>query len=165
MAALRTAQVVAPPNISVEIYRGIAGIPPFNPDHDRAPLLTPVAALRVAIHEADALLFATPEYAGALPGAFKNLLDWTIGDDRPRSVSDKPVGWINTSPRGAADAHTSLRNVLRYAHAHLIERACVDIPFTSAEVDAQGIVANKAIHIEIRATLKALAHAAAAAAA
>ena len=34
--------------------------------------------LRGTIHEADALLFSTPEYAGALPGSLKNLLDWTI---------------------------------------------------------------------------------------
>ena len=27
----------------------------------------------------DALLICTPEYAGALPGSFKNLLDWTVG--------------------------------------------------------------------------------------
>ena len=38
-----------------------------------------VAGLRAAIGAAGALLFCTPEYAGALPGSFKNLLDVGAG--------------------------------------------------------------------------------------
>ena len=54
------------------------------------------------------MLFSTPEYAGALPGSFKNLLDWTVGDDQPGSMNGKPVAWVNVSPRGAEHAHESL---------------------------------------------------------
>ena len=36
-------------------------------------------SLRSAIAECDAVVFCTPEYAGTLPGCFKNLLDWTVG--------------------------------------------------------------------------------------
>jgi NAD(P)H-dependent FMN reductase len=42
--------------------------------------------LRDDIRASDGLLFSTPEYAGGLPGAFKNLLDWTVGDGRPGSM-------------------------------------------------------------------------------
>ena len=35
--------------------------------------------MRAAIAAADAVVFCTPEYAGTLPGSFKNLLDWTVG--------------------------------------------------------------------------------------
>jgi NAD(P)H-dependent FMN reductase len=38
-----------------------------------------VADLRRQIEAADAVVFCTSEYAGALPGSFKNLLDWTVG--------------------------------------------------------------------------------------
>ena len=62
------------------------------------------------------MLISTPEYAGALPGSFKNPLDWTIGDGE---IYDKPVAWINTAgpaaPSGGADAHDSLRKVLGLA--------------------------------------------------
>jgi chromate reductase, NAD(P)H dehydrogenase (quinone) len=34
-----------------------------------------VADLRAHIAEADAIVICTPEYAGALPGALKNLLE------------------------------------------------------------------------------------------
>jgi NAD(P)H-dependent FMN reductase len=72
-----------------------------------------VAELRHEIGAADAVLICTPEYAGALPGSFKNLLDWTVGGGE---ADRKPVGWINASgvaaPTGGGDAHASLRKVL-----------------------------------------------------
>ncbi|MGH4015240.1 MAG: NADPH-dependent FMN reductase [Pseudonocardiaceae bacterium] len=89
-------------------------LPAFNPDDDHEPLHPAVADLRRQI-AADALLFCTPEYAGALPGSFKNLLDWTVGGSE---IYGKPVCWINASsvaaPTGGADAHASLAKVLGY---------------------------------------------------
>ena len=76
-------------------------------------------------------MFSTPEYAGALPGAFKNLLDWLIGDDEPCSIYNKPVAWINASSRGAVVAHESLHAVLGYAHADIVEAACTHSPSPS----------------------------------
>jgi NAD(P)H-dependent FMN reductase len=43
-----------------------ANVPPFNPDEDRHPLHPEVEMLRGAIHQADAIVFSTPEYAGSL---------------------------------------------------------------------------------------------------
>src|ERR1700729_4229669 len=96
-ALLRTAQSIAPPAIAAELYSGMARLPHFNPDLDAPPLDPAVTQLRAMIHTSDAILFSTPEYAGALPGSFKNVLDWTIGDDQPASIYEKPVAWINTS--------------------------------------------------------------------
>ena len=73
----------------------------------------------------------TPEYAGALPAALKNLLEWTIGD---AGTYAKPIAWINAAgpaaPSGAADAHDSLRKVLGYAGAEIVEAACRRAPVT-----------------------------------
>lgn len=87
-AALRTVHELVPESV---LFDGLAMLPHFNPDDDAEPLHPAVAALRSAIAEADAVLFCTPEYAGALPGSFKNLLDWTIGGE----IYQKPVAWIN----------------------------------------------------------------------
>ena len=100
-AVLRTARAVAPPGVDAVIYDGLERLPHFNPDLDADPLPAEVAHLRAAIHDAAAIVFSTPEYAGALPGSFKNLLDWTIGDDQPGSIYTKPVGWLNASPPAA----------------------------------------------------------------
>src|SRR5947207_3664982 len=133
-AVLRTARAVAPHGIDAVLYERLADLPHFNPDDGAEPLHPAVAELRAAVRETDAVLFSTPEYAGALPGSFKNLLDWTIGDEQPRSMYNKPVAWINSSFRGADDAHESLRKVLGYAHSVIVEEACVHIPVTSTMV-------------------------------
>jgi len=156
-AVLYTAQQVAPAGVTTMRFDGLGDLPHFNPDDDVPPLQPAVSALRASIRNADALLFSTPEYAGALPGSFKNLLDWTIGDDQSGSIYEKPVAWINASPRGAADAHESLRKVLGYAGAHIVEPACAHIPVTAADITGDGVIGNPGIRDGIAACLSRLA--------
>src|SRR4051794_38009669 len=155
-AALRTVEQVAPAGVTTTIYEGLAALPHFNPDDDHDPLPTEVAQLRVAVHAGDAVLFSVPEYAGALPGSFKNLLDWLIGDAEPRSIYEKPVAWLNVSVRGAPNAHAELRAVLGFAHATIVEDACVELPVTEAMVDADGLVTDPDARTTIAAALSAL---------
>jgi chromate reductase len=163
-AMLRTAQASTPEGVEAVLYEGLAGLPHFNPDDETDPLPSVVADLRSLVHAADAMIFSTPEYAGAMPGSFKNLLDWTIGDDHPRSLYEKPVAWINPSPRGAVNAHDSLRKVLGYASATIIEAACVDIPLTGAMLGDDGLIADPSARDHIAGVLATLAaHAAASA--
>jgi NAD(P)H-dependent FMN reductase len=156
-AVLATAAALAPDRVNAIRYDGLASLPHFNPDDDVQPLHPAVAALRAEIRSADAVIFSTPEYAGALPGSFKNLLDWTIGDDQPRSIYEKPVAWINASPRGALNAHESLRAVLEYAHARLVEAACTRIPVTSAMVGDDGLITDPDVRREIVSAVAVLA--------
>jgi NAD(P)H-dependent FMN reductase len=156
-ALLRTAVAFAPENVEAELYDGMSELPHFNPDDDRdgMPVHPAVTNLRVRITAADALLICTPEYAGALPGALKNLLEWTVGD---ASTYRKPIAWVNAAgpgaPMGAADAHASLRTVLGYVHADVIEQACVSIPITRAAVASDGLVADPAIRDQIATVLE-----------
>ena len=158
-ALLRTAREVAPAEVEAVFYDGMAGLPHFNPDDDAegAPVDPAVAALRAAIHAADALLVSTPEYAGALPGSFKNLLEWTVGD---ASTYRKPIAWVNVSargPGGGANAHASLRLVLGYVHAEIVEDACAHIPVDHGAVGEDGLIADDEIRSRVAAVLAALA--------
>ena len=81
-ALLRTAAAAPPPGVEATLYAGMTDLPHFNADDDVDPLPPAVADLRRQIAAANAVLFCTPEYAGALPGTFKNLLDWTVGGPR-----------------------------------------------------------------------------------
>jgi NAD(P)H-dependent FMN reductase len=139
-AVLRTAQACSPEPVDAVLFDRVRHLPHFDPDLDGDALPASVAALRSAVRQADALLFSTPEYAGALPGSFKNVLDWLIGDDQAGSIYEKPVAWINASPRGASHAHESLRLVLGYAHARIVEEACVDVAVTHADVDGEHLI-------------------------
>ncbi|HMG25887.1 MAG TPA: NADPH-dependent FMN reductase [Acidimicrobiia bacterium] len=156
-AALRTVLAMAPDHVEAILYEHVADLPHFNPDDDLDPLHPAVADLRTTIGAAGAVLFSTPEYAGALPGSFKNLLDWAIGDAQTGSIYEKPVAWINPSPRGAADGVASLRTVLGYAHAEIVEDACVDIPIAPAALGDDGLVADSAIRDRLAAALATLA--------
>ena len=159
-AVLRTALAVAPPGVAGALYDGMGGLPHFNPDDDREgePVDPAVAELRVQIAAADALLLCTPEYAGALPGALKNLLEWTVGD---AGTYRKPIAWINASgpaaPTGGADAHDSLAKVLKYVHADVVEPACIRLPVARADVGPDGTLTDGALRNKIAAAVQTLA--------
>ena len=159
-AVLHTARAIAPAGVAVVVYDGVGALPHFDPDADTDDARpAAVGALRDAVHDADALLLCTPEYAGALPGSFKNALDWLIGDADPRSLYEKPVGWINASPRGGAEAaHASLRSVLGFAHATIVEPAVATIPVTSALVMPDGTVHDADVRRQIAEVVATLAH-------
>ena len=155
-AVLLTALAVAPDDVACLLYEGLDALPHFNPDDDWEPLPPAVAELRAQIDAADAVLFCTPEYAGALPGAFKNLLDWTVGGGE---MYGKPVAWINASglPTGAADAHASLRKVLGYLSTEIVEDACVHIPVARQAVGEDGVIADGRSRARIADVLRSLA--------
>jgi NAD(P)H-dependent FMN reductase len=154
-AALRTAQAVAPPGTTAVMYEGLAGLPAFNPDDDQGPLPAPVAELRREIAAADALLICTPEYAGTLPGSFKNLLDWTVGGTE---ISGKPVAWINVAAEGrGTGAHETLAVVLGYVTADVIAAACRRRPLSRAAVGGDGLVPDRGFQRELAGVLAAIA--------
>jgi NAD(P)H-dependent FMN reductase len=159
-ALLRTARACAPDGVEAVLYEGMGSLPHFNPDDDPegGPVHPAVAELRAAIGEADALLFCTPEYAGALPGSFKNLLDWTVGGGETYGM---PVGWVNVSgpasPTGAAGAHDSLRSVLTYTGTDIVEAACVRVPVARGAVGADGAIADPAVRQAAAQALATLA--------
>jgi NAD(P)H-dependent FMN reductase len=155
-AVLRAAIGLAPAGAVCMLYGGLGDLPAFNPDLE-ADLPAAAAGLRAEIHAADAVLFSVPEYAGALPGSLKNLLDWTIGDADRRSIYEKPVAWINPSLRGAAGAHRELRTVLSYAHANIVETACVSIAVTSSAIDDDGGITAEETRAAIALAVAALA--------
>jgi chromate reductase len=165
-ALLRTAEAVAPAGIVAKLYVGMTALPHFNPDDDRseggadggASLPATVAALRGEIANARAILFSTPEYAGALPGSFKNLLDWTVGGSE---MYRKPVAWVNGSafPDGAKHAHASLATVLGYLNADIVEDACQRIPVARGAVGEDGLIADIVIRERIADVLLRLSRA------
>jgi chromate reductase len=159
-ATLRTAAALAAAGVEAETYDGMGRLPHFNPDDDLADgvgLDVEVAALRAALGAADALLLSTPEYAGALPGSFKNLLDWAVGGGQMDAM---PVAWLNVSgaaaPSGGADAHDSLRKVLGFTGAQIVEDACLRLPLARGDVGEDGLIAPPQARAAIVAAMTAL---------
>jgi NAD(P)H-dependent FMN reductase/ketosteroid isomerase-like protein len=158
-ATLRTLAAIAPAGVDAGLYEGAAALPHFSPDDDREgePVHPAVADLRRAIAGSDAVVLCTPEYAGALPGALKNLLEWTVGDG---GLYGKPVAWLNVAgpaaPTGGADAHASLAKVLGYVGADVVEAACARIPVERTHVGPDGLIGDAGVRAALGAATAAL---------
>jgi NAD(P)H-dependent FMN reductase len=154
-AVLSTAAALAPTNVAVDVFEGLPRLTHFNPDDDHDPLPDPVVRLGEAIARSDAVLFSTPEYAGTLPGAFKNLLDWTVGST---VLADHRVAWINVAPvagRGTG-ATDHLAMVLRYVGAQIVENACAHIPVSRQMISPGGLIDDSSARAQILVVLERL---------
>lgn len=152
-AVLNTARALAPAGVRAVVYEEMGELPHFNPDDDRDPLPDAPRRLREQLDASDAVLFSTPEYAGSLPGSFKNLLDWTVGG----RIDGKPIGWINASAHGGArGAHETLRTVLGYMASDVVEPACFEVPVPRGAVGADGLIHEPGIREVILQAVMAL---------
>jgi chromate reductase, NAD(P)H dehydrogenase (quinone) len=137
-AVLRAAARLAPSNVSIVMFDGIADLPFFNPDLDGEQVPAPVGVLRAAIGNADGILISSPEYARGVSGVMKNALDWLVGSFE---FPGKPVALINTSPR-ATHALAALTLTLDTMSARLVTSACLTLPLLGTPNDEDGILAD-----------------------
>jgi chromate reductase len=106
-----------------EVFDGLKAIPPYDQDDDVGNGPAAVAALRQAIADADAVLFATPEYNSSIPGVLKNAVDWASRPPAASPLRNKPVAVIGASIGmfGAVWAQAELRKVLGSTGARVLD--------------------------------------------
>jgi chromate reductase, NAD(P)H dehydrogenase (quinone) len=120
---LRAAALALPPGVELELYEGLASLPPYCEDADVDPAPAAVEDLRARIAAADALLIATPEYNASIPGVLKNAIDWASRPFPDNALRGKPAAVIGASTGlfGAVWAQADLRKVLRHAGAEVLD--------------------------------------------
>ncbi len=131
-ALLRAAAELAPEDVELTLYEGLAQLPPYNEDHETGDAPAEVRRLREEIADADAVLFATPEYNTTMPGQMKQVVDWASTPHGPEAVLwGKPVAVIGASVTdyGAMWAQDHLRNALGVAGARVLK---TDLPVARA---------------------------------
>jgi len=119
---LRGTRSLLPQGVELVTFDRLDAIPPFNEDREHeAP--EAVAELKAAISGADAVLVATPEYNGSIPGQLKNALDWVSRPVGENPLRGKPAAVIgaSTSLFGAVWAQAELRKVLSTIGARVID--------------------------------------------
>jgi chromate reductase len=107
-----------------EVYEGLRDLPAYDDDFDVRDPAEAVARIRATVREADAVLFATPEYNSSIPGALKNAVDWLSRPSLAESaLRGKPVAVVGASIGvfGAVWAQADLRKVLAATGARVIE--------------------------------------------
>ncbi|HVI16809.1 MAG TPA: NAD(P)H-dependent oxidoreductase [Gaiellales bacterium] len=120
---LRAAEEQAPAGVQLVRFTELAAIPPFHGERsDPGERPAAVRELSEQIEAADALLIATPEYNGSIPGVLKNALDWVSTPFPDNVLRGKPVAVIGASTGGYGGmwAQAELRKVLGLTGARVV---------------------------------------------
>jgi chromate reductase len=109
---VRALQGVAPPSMTISIVE-IDQLSFYNQDQETAPP-QPWVDFRARIRQADAVLFATPEYNRSVPGVLKNAIDVGSRPYGQNAWAKKPAAVISltTGVLGAFGANHHLRQCL-----------------------------------------------------
>lgn len=137
---LRALTLLAPPEVTITLYDGLATLPPFNPDHDMEGMALPeaVQSLRAQVGAADGVVISSPEYAHGMPGSLKNALDWLV---RGTEVIGKPVALVSASPR-STHAQVSLIETLRTMSMALVSEMPFVVPLANRGLSADAIASD-----------------------
>ncbi|WP_442791231.1 NAD(P)H-dependent oxidoreductase [Mycobacterium sp. Aquia_216] len=131
---------VAPDDVSVTVFEGLADLPFYNEEIDDvmntdAPPLASVDALRAAAGEADAALVVTPEYNGSIPAVVKNAIDWLSRPFGNGALKGKPLAVVGGSfgQYGGVWGHDETRKSFGIAGARVVESIKLSVPFGTLE--------------------------------
>ena len=88
------------------------------------------------------MLFVTPEYNRAVPGALKNAIDWASRPAGANSFSRKPSAVIgaSTGKLGTAVAQQNLRSILSFCNSPQMNAPEAYIQLTPGLITAEGEV-------------------------
>jgi len=143
---------IAPENVGITTYEGLADLPHFDPGLDADAPLAVVADLRKQLRDVNGVLICTPEYAFGIPAALKNALEWTVSSGE---FVDKPTALITASSQGQ-HAHAALQLVLGAISAKLPEEAKLLVPFVRTKINADGSVTDAVLLQSLQTVLQAL---------
>jgi chromate reductase, NAD(P)H dehydrogenase (quinone) len=156
---LRAAVEAAPEGVELELWEGLAELPFYDQDlDDAADVPESVRRLREDWAAADAILFATPEYNGSVPGGLKNAIDWASRPSLAGALRNKPVAVLgaSTGQFGALWAQQDLKRILGIAGARVVG---TEIPVARAHerVDSAGTLIDGEVFEQLRLHLTTLA--------
>jgi chromate reductase len=122
-ALLRAAAERLPAGAELVEFERLREVPPYDEDVELEATPAVVEELRQAVHNADAVLIATPEYNHSIPGQLKNALDWVSRPAGKSALNGKPAAAIGASTGmfGAVWAQAELRKVLGALGGRVVE--------------------------------------------
>jgi chromate reductase, NAD(P)H dehydrogenase (quinone) len=156
---LRAAEELAPDWVEVQFFE-IGTLPFFNEDLEAAGDPEAVRRFKEAISNANAVLIATPEYNGAVPGVLANAIDWASRPPGRSVLRNKPVAVMGAvlGQSGSANAQAALRGMLGRVGAVVVPDPQVLVPQASRLFDEQVNLLDEDIREEIRQLVEAVAH-------
>jgi chromate reductase, NAD(P)H dehydrogenase (quinone) len=153
---LRAATELAPPELAIT-PSGLAQIPGYNADIGAPDEPAPVAALRVAIRDASALLIASPEYNYGIPGILKNAIDWISRPPRGSPLERKPVAIMGASTGGGGTVRMQLqlRQTLQAVGMYAMPGPEIFVTFCRDKFDGDGHLTDEKTREHLKGFLAA----------
>jgi chromate reductase len=154
---LRATAGVLPDGVELTIWDGLKAVPPYDEDDDGDDAPAPVRELRSVVEDADAVLFATPEYNSSVPGQLKNALDWVSRPIATNVLRNKPVAVVGASTGmfGAVWSQAELRKVLAAIGARVVDGE-LPVGHAHTKFDAGGNLIDDELREQLREFLARL---------
>ncbi len=155
-SALRAAGELLPADTVLDTYE-LGEFPLFNQDLEQSPPPI-VAEFKKKIREADAILFATPEYNYSISGVLKNAIDWGSRPYGDSAWEGKPAAIMGASggALGTARAQYQLRQMMVWLDMHPMNRPEVMIGNAAQKFDERGNLTDERTRELIRQLLDGL---------
>jgi chromate reductase len=155
---IRAAVDVARDGIQVEQF-DLADIPLYNGDLDLASRPDAVVELMNKIADADALLFASPEYLGSYSGVLKNAIDWASRPFERPVFAEKQVAVMGAGGgAGATKSQAMLRQLLMGLGCYVLPRPQVNVSFLSTKFSTAGDLEDPEVRHAIEGLVESLAN-------
>ena len=157
MAALRAAAANAPDGVELQIA-DITSVPLYDNDVYERGFPPAVDTLRDQIHDADALLFATPEYNYSFSGVLKNAIDW-VSRPPDHPFAGKAVGMLGCSAgtSGTMRAQYHLRQVMVFLDMRPVNKPELFLPAAGNLFDDNGDLTDDVTRERLNQLLGSLA--------
>lgn len=144
---LHNVERVLPSHSTLQIQR-LDDIVLYNEDLDKEQKPDSIHAFINNIQNADALLFATPEYNHSIPGVLKNAIDWASRPAFESPLKNKPCAIMtaSNSPVGGARAQADLKNVLSSTLSIVYPSVEYRMPAAQEKFDTSGVLIDETAH-------------------
>ena len=135
---LLAAQQLAPADMQIDIA-DISDVPLYNGDVQDQGFPAAVQKLGQQVLDADAIIFATPEYNYSIPGVLKNTIDW-LSRLPSNPFNGKPAAIMGASMGGFGTARSQyhLRQVLVFLNMHTLNKPEVFVSAAHEKFSAEG---------------------------
>ncbi len=151
---LRAAQQQLPAGVSLEIA-DLSDVPFYDGDIKEKPAAVKRIFRQMA--EADAFVFASPEYNYSIAPALKNILDWASREPDNPLLSEKAVAIMGAGGgMGTSRAQYHLRQVCVYLNLHPLNKPEVFANAYNGSFDADGNLIDPAITQLVAGQMQAL---------
>jgi len=156
-ALLKEAGTMLPDGVALEVF-DVSSFPLFSEDLESSPP-PKVVEFKKKVKEADAVLFATPEFNYSISAVLKNAIEWGNRPSEEDVWDGKPAAIVSasTAVRGGARAQLALRQIMVDLNMHPINAPQLYVGKAREAFDAEMRLTDEKHRKTLRALVVALA--------